>query len=248
MQYAGFWKRFFAMLIDSAILSIVFLFLGILVFMGALSGSGLAEPMALGFNVMAWVITTLYFAVMESSDSQATLGKMALGIKVTDSQGRRLTFANALLREVFKIVSTIIIYIGYIMAAFTEKKQALHDIMAGTLVVDKNYSRQDYYAAEAPSSVNDDGLTPLMKAVYKGDNNAASAIIESGADINAVNPFTGTSALWMAAAFGNAEVVRILIAKGADLNNKNVDGVSVTEIAAQMGHAQVLEALGQPRQ
>ena len=77
----------------------------------------------------------LYFALMESSRFQGTLGKMAVQIKVTDMEGNRLTFGRATGRHFGKIVSGMILLIGYIMVAFTEKKQGLHDIMAGCLVV-----------------------------------------------------------------------------------------------------------------
>jgi uncharacterized RDD family membrane protein YckC len=74
---------------------------------------------------------------MESSSKQATLGKMALGIIVTDLEGQRISFGKATGRHFSKIVSGIILYIGFIMVAFTEKKQGLHDMMAGCLVVVK---------------------------------------------------------------------------------------------------------------
>ncbi len=74
---------------------------------------------------------------MESSSKQATLGKMALGIIVTDVNGERIGFGRATGRFFGKIVSGMIFYIGYIMAGFTDRKQALHDMMAGTLVVNK---------------------------------------------------------------------------------------------------------------
>jgi uncharacterized RDD family membrane protein YckC len=72
---------------------------------------------------------------MESSSKQATLGKMALALKVTDLQGRRISFARATGRHFAKIISGMILLIGYIMAGFTERKQALHDMIAGTLVI-----------------------------------------------------------------------------------------------------------------
>lgn len=76
----------------------------------------------------------IYEAVMESSSKQATLGKMALGLKVTDEQGRRISFVRATGRYFSKIISGMILCIGYIMAGFTARKQALHDMIAGTLV------------------------------------------------------------------------------------------------------------------
>ena len=84
------------------------------------------------------VVTWLYFAYLESSDRQATLGKMALGLFVTDLQGQRITFARATGRFFAKFITGLIpFFIGYIMAAFTEKRQALHDIIAGCLVLKK---------------------------------------------------------------------------------------------------------------
>ena len=79
-------------------------------------------------------IAWLYFAIMESSPTQATLGKMAIGIVVTDMSGNRVSFGRATGRHFAKIVSGIILGIGFLMIAFTERKQGLHDIMADTLV------------------------------------------------------------------------------------------------------------------
>jgi uncharacterized RDD family membrane protein YckC len=76
----------------------------------------------------------LYEAAMESSSKQATLGKMVLGMRVTDLQGNRISFARATVRHFSKYISAMIIFIGYIMAGFTDRKQALHDMIAGTLV------------------------------------------------------------------------------------------------------------------
>lgn len=136
--YAGFWKRLAAYIIDyfivSAVTSVInFIFYGVLSF---------ATYETIIFT--AWILSPillagswLYFALMESSTKQATLGKMALGIIVTDTGGRRITFGRATGRYFSKILSYIIFLIGYIMIAFTEKKQGLHDILANTLVVNK---------------------------------------------------------------------------------------------------------------
>ena len=72
---------------------------------------------------------------MEASKYQATLGKIALGIIVTDESGNRLSLPMAFFRNLGKIISTVLLYIGYIMAGITSKKQALHDVMVGALVV-----------------------------------------------------------------------------------------------------------------
>lgn len=152
VSYAGFWKRFVAYIIDDLVLSaagfIVVVFIGILFGISFLSAfSGDEESRAAGFIAIAgaivlagialMVITWLYYALMESSANQGTLGKMALGIKVTDLEGNRVSFGKATGRYFGKIVSAMIVYVGFIMAGFTEKKQALHDIMAGCLVVNK---------------------------------------------------------------------------------------------------------------
>jgi len=81
------------------------------------------------------VLTWLYFAVCESSPWQATLGKLALGIRVTDLEGRRISFWRALGRYLAKFLSTIILCIGFMMAGWTRRKQALHDMLCSTLVL-----------------------------------------------------------------------------------------------------------------
>ncbi len=77
----------------------------------------------------------LYEAFMESSSYQATLGKMIFGMKVTDLDGKRISFERATGRHFAKWLSTMILFIGYIMVGFTERKQGLHDLLAGTLVL-----------------------------------------------------------------------------------------------------------------
>ena len=85
-----------------------------------------------------WGLGWLYFAGMESSERQATFGKSVVSLRVTDLEGRRLSFKHATGRFFAKIVSGLIpLAIGYIMAGFTEKKQALHDMIAGTLVLQR---------------------------------------------------------------------------------------------------------------
>jgi uncharacterized RDD family membrane protein YckC len=152
VTYAGFWKRFAAHLIDSIIMSVAG-FLAILPILGLIglgvgsAMSGDSESMigfiiaAIGAYLMAilalMVASWLYYALMETSVNQGTLGKMALGIKVTDLNGNRISFGKATGRYFGKILSSMIFMVGYIMAGFTEKKQALHDMMAGCLVVNK---------------------------------------------------------------------------------------------------------------
>jgi uncharacterized RDD family membrane protein YckC len=77
----------------------------------------------------------VYFAFMESSSKQGTLGKMVLGLKVVDTNYQRISLGRATGRWAGKLISGMILAIGYIMAGFTERKQALHDMIAGTYVI-----------------------------------------------------------------------------------------------------------------
>lgn len=150
-EYAGFWLRFIAYIIDSVIISFVefLMVLPILTFFGLTAAlenfdfdnidAEVFVPMlvsaGMGFYLTAFLTTWLYYALMESGSRQGTIGKMALGLKVTDMDGGRISFSIASLRFFGKILSNAIFMIGYIMAGFTKRKQALHDIIANTLVV-----------------------------------------------------------------------------------------------------------------
>lgn len=134
-NYAGFWRRVAASLIDGLITGIAFAIIGFifgLFFHPRTPGSqeSLEEILQLVSTAGGW----LYYALLESSASQATLGKQAMGIKVTDLNGNRISFARATGRYFAKILSALILCIGFIMVAFTAKKQGLHDLLAGTLV------------------------------------------------------------------------------------------------------------------
>jgi uncharacterized RDD family membrane protein YckC len=87
--------------------------------------------------IAIYAIQLLYYSIMESSKLQASVGKLAMGIKVVDLSGNRISFGTAFIRAIGKVLSGMIMYIGYLMAAFTEKKQGLHDMIASTLVVKK---------------------------------------------------------------------------------------------------------------
>jgi uncharacterized RDD family membrane protein YckC len=127
--YAGFWLRFVASIIDLIILSVVSAFVGAIIAGGDDTGTVSAMLNLFG----DW----LYRALMESSKFQGTVGKIVLGLVVTDDQYRPISFGRATGRYLGHILSAIILGIGFIMAAFTTRKQCLHDIMAGTLVVKK---------------------------------------------------------------------------------------------------------------
>lgn len=119
LQYAGFWWRSLAWSLDALVLSVLF---------AVLFGAG--DP-GVGCVVVSW----LYCALMESSRWQATLGKRACGLIVIDTDTNSLSFARASGRHFAKYISMLTFGVGYAMAAFTERRQALHDLIADTLVI-----------------------------------------------------------------------------------------------------------------
>ncbi|MBO9883745.1 RDD family protein [Xanthomonas sp. D-109] len=144
---AGFWKRVAAYLIDAflvGIVSNVIQFVVILGFMGVnrvgsepnfTSAAGIV--MLLMMYLVPLAISALYYGLFHASTKQATLGKMAVGIKVVRTDGSRITVARGIGRYFGFMLSGLTVGIGYLMAAFTERKQALHDMLCDTLVVDK---------------------------------------------------------------------------------------------------------------
>lgn len=149
MRYAGFWRRLGAILIDFVLLAAAMAaigWLGLPIYQRHESVVGMADgsftaSFKVDYNSLGMVIGVLlwwlYFALLESSRLQATLGKLALAIKVTTLDGRRIGFWRATLRTIAKYLSAAILLIGFIMAGLTRRKQALHDLLAGTLVVDR---------------------------------------------------------------------------------------------------------------
>ncbi len=144
-SYAGFWRRGGASVLDALIITASGLPV-VIVTVAAADPTDPAEFDALsGWFQLLWAVATwLYFAMMESSEWRATLGKRALGLRVTDLDGRRITFGRSTGRYFGKLLSGFIV-IGYIMAAFTARKQAFHDLLARTLVL-----RVDEPRAEPP--------------------------------------------------------------------------------------------------
>ena len=136
--YGGFWRRVGAALIDSLVLVIPLSILQYLLAPGTVhdtpTGSGMGQVGG-AWDALNLVVGWLYWAGMHSSSYQATLGKMALGMKVVDLNGQRISFLRATGRYLAEILSALILFIGYIMVAFTRRKQGLHDMIAGTLVV-----------------------------------------------------------------------------------------------------------------
>jgi uncharacterized RDD family membrane protein YckC len=162
-QYGGFWIRFVAYFVDGLIIGIplgIILVVAITVFglgsfatLSSLPNNPDPEQVrtqlipiifaAIGsyaiFILGAIVVSWLYFAALESSERQATFGKAIFNMRVTDANGNRLSFGHASGRYFSKIITGMVpLFIGYIMAGFTEKKQALHDFIAGTVVIKTN--------------------------------------------------------------------------------------------------------------
>ena len=127
MNYSGFWIRFLAYLVDSFIVSVGFV--GIMLLLAAM-GLELA-----GAEIIFLVLGILYWALMQSSKQQATLGKALCGLKVGGPNGERISVQRALGREAAKIISSLTLLIGFVIAAFTRNKQALHDFVASTYVI-----------------------------------------------------------------------------------------------------------------
>lgn len=141
--YAGFWNRFAALFIDVLVLLIPQALFGYLVGTAFVNRMGYTDPIQnyIGYEIwsrgIALGIAWLYFALLESSKYQATIGKMALGLIVTDLSGNPISFGRASGRFFGKLLSSIIFGFGYIMAGFTSHRQALHDILAKCLVLKK---------------------------------------------------------------------------------------------------------------
>lgn len=140
-QYAGFFLRFFAKIIDTVIIyAIALLILSIIevLFPGSiLNNTSLIVGICIAF--FPSVIAFFYHTILESSGWKATLGKRIMEIQVVDYNYEKISYFKAIIRFVTKILSAITLLIGFIMAGFTEKKQALHDLIAKTYVV-KNTS------------------------------------------------------------------------------------------------------------
>jgi len=129
IAYAGFVKRLVANLIDFILVAL----------------AGWAIGLIFGVNIFkeSWgvkwfnnILTMIYFIVMEAGKNNATLGKQIVGIKVVTTNGAPITLQDSLVRNLCKILSAALLMIGFIMVAFSAKKQGLHDMIAGTLVIE----------------------------------------------------------------------------------------------------------------
>ena len=170
-DYAGFWKRVAAYILDAIILYIPSMLIEKMLGGAAAKATleqavvnGASDPQLIlaaqhQYYATMWpailagvVIAWLYFALCESSAWQATVGKLALGIRVTDMHGNRITLPRALGRYPAKILSFMILFIGVLMVAWTQRKQGLHDLICGTLVLNGRASEFNNANANSRSS------------------------------------------------------------------------------------------------
>ena len=143
VSYAGFWVRAAAAVLDVFVLVLLWFATDAVIRISAgvpispiwKESSGATIGLNCAENLVEVVVWWLYVALSESSAAQATPGKRALGLRVTDTAGRRLSFGRASSRNFGKILSCLILFIGFVMAGFTRRRQALHDLMAETVVL-----------------------------------------------------------------------------------------------------------------
>jgi len=145
LNYASFWSRVWASLLDSVIIFIL-LFLADKLLISIINEyykthvfyyTNSIDRFMYDYSIFVFnaFFVMMYFAFAESSNKQATIGKRALGIKVIDLDGNRISFINAIGRHISKFFSAFILYIGFLMPLWTKKKQTLHDMMASCVVI-----------------------------------------------------------------------------------------------------------------
>ncbi|MDD5458235.1 MAG: RDD family protein [Phycisphaerae bacterium] len=135
--YAGFWKRVAATVIDSFILAPAAMALLYAFDIPLKTANFLDIPLKV--QIAAFFVETIYNALLEFSPLQGSIGKIVLRIKVTDIYGDRIGLERAFIRNLSKIVSRIIFFVGYLMIAFTPRKQGLHDMIANCAVINKSF-------------------------------------------------------------------------------------------------------------
>lgn len=132
LGYAGFWRRLVAVFIDGLIIQAIVTVIALVIFFSAPDNMSKLMPYA---QIIVALLGALYVILMHASSKQATLGKMVAGIKVTTLDGNKISFLRSLGRYFATYISALTFGIGHLMAGFTERKQALHDMIAGTVVV-----------------------------------------------------------------------------------------------------------------
>lgn len=145
--YAGFWRRFAAYAIDYLLVLIGTAVLGAAATLAGLAGDGAR------LSLIALAGYFLYCTLLESSPWQATVGKRALGLKVMNRRGERIGFARAAARFVAKLLSVLTLCLGYLLIVVTRRRQALHDLIAGTLVAHDQTPRRPAWLVATLSAV-----------------------------------------------------------------------------------------------
>ena len=179
LPYASPWRRLAALLLDLLIVLVATLILFVPLFMIVSPRTAASPEFESRTNALGYLISWMYFALMESSAKQATIGKSLLGLVVTDLNGDRISFWRATGRHFGKWISALILLIGYFMAFFTEKRQALHDMMAGCLVLhappDGNPSmvRENSPLHEARSPISN--TSPPASPPYYSESHASQS-------------------------------------------------------------------------
>ena len=132
-MYVSVWKRFWAFIIDVCVFALLFIVL-----------AQLMDDFTVSLVLL--VLIWLYYALLESSPWQASLGKRMMGLKVVDKRGRRLTFVKATKRLLSRLVTNLTFYFGFFTAAFDSHKETLHDKMSKSVVISKNceFNPDDY--------------------------------------------------------------------------------------------------------
>jgi uncharacterized RDD family membrane protein YckC len=222
--HAGFWRRVAAWFIDVLILSavqwmlVLFSGAGLLV-PWALVGAGHADAIARffdsGLQPFGIVVTWLYFALCEASSWQATPGKLALGLQVTDEYGNRIGFGRASGRFFGKFISALILCIGFLLAGWTARKQALHDLMAGCCVVRK-HGLAAWQNEQASPEAETAWTASHGPPVQTGMPGWAIALVVLGASLFLVLPLAGILAAIAIPAY-QSYTLRTEIAQGIDL-------------------------------
>jgi uncharacterized RDD family membrane protein YckC len=141
IRFAGFWTRFASSFIDGIITTTAMTFIGLIegaVLTGILGSNSQAADIGKGITgLMNFVLPWLYFAFLQTSATEGSVGMMAVGIKVTNLSGGRITFGQATGRYFASLLSGCLLGIGYLMMLWSPRKQTLHDQLAGTLVIHK---------------------------------------------------------------------------------------------------------------
>jgi len=186
-KFAGFWRRLVAFMIDSTIVTIIFVVLlviaGLAFFFGAMSADNNAwinnlanlkafSSILLLTMVFYIAINTAYFTYFHGTTGR-TPGKMLLGLQVLSADGTPISFGIAFLRAVGYLVSSLLgtIPIGFIWAAFDKKKQAWHDKIAGTVVIIKEQQNES-----AGLSIPDPAPVAGVAQTYGGQNDPAKNV------------------------------------------------------------------------